>query len=422
MPDLQSEKRPKNRIGVCGLERACRVSVEINVVGVKCGLSCAYCYQGKLRRATKNQAPALDHDAIQAAVLAAKPGPAGFSVFGGEALLAPVEDLERIWAFGLKHYGTNGIQTSGAPITEEHLALFKRYKVHVGFSIDGPGELNDARVAGSRAATRKATDHSIAMMERCLAEGIACSLIVTLHRLNASLDRLPRLLDWFRGLDAAGLSSARLHLLERDGPGGERLALTDVENTSALIAAQKLEDTLPWLRFDVFADIAKKLRDPEAAATCVWNGCDPWTTPAVHGIEADGSRSLCQRVHKDGQKWSPAETRSNIRQQVLWSTSQELGGCRGCRFFLQCGGHCPGTAIDGDWRKRTVDCRTWFALLERTEQEMVSRGEAPASLAPDLAARIERSLAISTGNSHGDAHGDSPHGDQHGDHTDGSAK
>lgn len=395
------------------------MSVEVNVVGTQCGMKCAYCYQEPVRLATKNRAPALNHEAIQAAVIAANPGPQGFSVFGGEALLAKIEDLERIWAFGLERFGTNGVQTSGVPITEAHFDLFRRYKVHVGFSIDGPDELNDARVFGSPASTRKATDHSNAMLRRCLAEGIGCSLIVTLHRMNASPARLPRLLQWFRELDAAGLSSARLHLLERDGPGGERLALTDEENTIAMLAADGLEGTLTQLRFDVFADIVKKLRDPAAAATCVWNGCDPWTTPAVHGIEADGSRSLCQRVHKDGQKWSPADTRSNIRQKVLWSTSQEEGGCRGCRFFLQCGGQCPGTAIDGDWRKRSVDCRTWFNLLEHKEREMVSRGETPASLAPDLEARIERSLALlSNAHGHGDAHGDVAHGDAHGDHTD----
>lgn len=399
------------------------MSVEVNVVGVQCGLSCKYCYQLPVRQATKNRAIPLNHEAIQAAVIAANPGPAGFSVFGGEALLAKVEDLERVWAFGLERFGTNGVQTSGVPITEDHLTLFKRYKVHVGFSIDGPQELNDARVFGSPERTRAATDHSIAMLMRCLADGIGCSLIVTLHRLNAALDRLPVLLAWFRDLDAAGLVSARLHLLERDGPGGERLALTDEENTTAMIAAHELESSLKHLRFDVFSDIAKKLRDPEASATCVWNGCDPWTTPAVHGIEADGTRSLCQRVHKDGQKWSPAESQSNIRQQVLWATSQEDGGCRGCRFFLQCGGNCPGTAISGDWRKRTLDCKTWFALLEHEELKMVSRGESPASLDPNLAQRIERSLSrTQKPGGHGDAHGDLPHGDAHGDHSDGGAR
>ena len=344
------------------------MSVEVNVVGMRCGakaggLSCTYCYQGSVRNATANAAPTrVDHDAIQRAILEATPGAEGFSVFGGEALLASVEDLERLWAFGLERYGTNGVQTSGRPIREEHFALFKRYKVNVGFSIDGPEELNDARVAGSREATRLATCHAEASLRRCLAEGVSASLIVTLHALNASAQKLSKLLAWLRGLDAAGLRSARVHVLELDGPG-KALALSSEDNVSAFLALREMEKTLAGLRFDVFADVEAKLRDPDAAATCVWSNCDPWTTTAVHGIEADGGRSLCQRVHKDGRSWLPAEGGpDNIRTRVLWRTPQERGGCSGCRFFLQCGGQCPGTAIDGDWRKRSRDCPTWFAV------------------------------------------------------------
>ena len=100
------------------------MSVEVNIVGTKCGMACSYCYQLPVRRETKNRAPLINHEAIQAAVLAANPGPVGFSVFGGEALLADIPDLERIWAFGLEKFGTNGVQTSGAPITDQQRTLF----------------------------------------------------------------------------------------------------------------------------------------------------------------------------------------------------------------------------------------------------------------------------------------------------------
>lgn len=401
------------------------MSVEVNVADMRCGaqeggLSCVYCYQAPVRRAAGNAAPArIDHERIQLQVARAA-GPGGFSVFGGEALLAPLEDLERLWSWGLEKYGTNAVQTSGRPITEAHLDLFRRYRVAVGFSIDGPGPLNDARRAGTLADTRAATAHSETMLRRCLAEGIRASLIVTVHGLNARGVRLQVLLGWLRDLDRAGLRDARLHLLEQDGPG-RLLALTAEENTEALFACHDLERELAGLRFDVFADLRKKLVDPDADATCVWNACDPWTTPAVHGIEADGSRGLCQRVHKDGVRWLPAEVPDRqVRQAILWATPQEAGGCAGCRFFLQCGGQCPGTGIGGDWRRRTIDCPTWFAVLERLEGEMVARGGAPASLASDLEARITRRLAAVATGEHGDiAHGDE-HGDQtiHGDHGD----
>jgi len=402
------------------------MSVEINPVGTHCGMACQYCYQLPVRRGSRNVRPVtVDHAAVQSAVRAANPGAYGFSLFGGEPLLASVEDLEKLWAFGLTEYGHTGVQTAGADITEAHFDLFQRYKVHVGFSIDGPGELNAARRYGTPKQTLAATERSIGWLERCLTDGVPCSLIVTLHQLNAAAARLPELIEWIRVLDARGLRSARLHVLEQDGPGGAALALTTAETVDALWALHGLEAGLQQLHFDLFRDMHAKLLDSEASASCVWNWCDPWTTPAVHGINADGSRSLCQRVNKDGKDWLPMDgAPTRLRQVVLWSTPQEQGGCRDCRFFLQCAGQCPGTAIDGDWRKRSVDCPTWFELFRRLEAEMVDRGEQPASLRPDIEALVETRLAAWQGGDvpHGDSHGDAPHGDEHGDHSDHAAE
>lgn len=396
------------------------MSVEVNPVGLHCGRSCLYCYELPTRQGERNRRPGpVDHARVQLRVLEAA-GPDGFTLFGGEPLLASLEDLEKLWAFGLERYGKNGCQTDGHVIGEEHLALFKRYKVHVGFSIDGPGELNGARVAGTPEQTLEATNRSIAALRRCLAEGIGASLIVTLHRLNADGDRLPRLLTWLRDLAGAGLRSVRLHSLELDA--GARHVALDLEQALAAFRACRAVAREAGLQLDIFTDMEKKLRDPEASATCIWNDCDPWTTPAVHGIGPDGSRSLCQRVHKDGRQWAPMPgAPARIRQAVLWATPQERGGCAGCRFFLACGGQCPGTAIGGDWRRRSSDCALWFALLSDVEAELVARGEQPASLAPDLGERVARRLAwyaAGAAGGHGDAHGDAPHGDGHGDHSD----
>src|SRR5262245_61806732 len=70
-----------------------------------------------------------------------------FSVFGGEPLLAPISHLTEVFSFGLERFGKNGIQTNGSLITDEHIELFIKYKVGVGISIDGPGDLNIVRCA-----------------------------------------------------------------------------------------------------------------------------------------------------------------------------------------------------------------------------------------------------------------------------------
>ena len=96
-------------------------------------------------------------------------------------------------------------------------------------------------------------------------------------------------------------------------------------------------------------------------------------------------------------------------------------------FFTACGGgNCPGEAIDGDWRNRTIHCRTLQALFGDIEQDLLAEGVVPVSKALNRPASEAQLLSMWTGQAqvanrpHGDApHGDAPHGDiDHGDHTD----
>lgn len=427
------------------------MTVEVTPLGVACQLACTYCYQTPMRDAGNIGASAYDMEAMKAA-LRAQGSP--FTVFGGESLLVPIPDLEELFTLGLELYEKrratgarvgqpNAVQTNGALITDEHVALFKKYNVHVGFSLDGPGDLNDARWAGSVEKTRLATDRSQTALERLLEEGVGTSLILTLHRGNVGTpERFARVVAWLKDLDERGLQSARLHILEVENETIERaLTLSPSENAEIMNAFAALE--LPTLHFDVFADIATVLTDPRADVTCTWSPCDPYTTSAVQGIGGHGEKSNCGRTNKQGVAWVKADVASHERQWALYNTPQEHGGCQGCRFFLQCKGQCPGTAIDGDWRNRSRDCLTWKTLLEQQERLLLDRGIIPQSVGPD---RIDRERAFLVqlrsrnkqggynhahgdswehGDDHGDhtdrggnAHGDSPHGDDHGDHTD----
>ncbi len=372
------------------------MTVEINPVGLRCGaenggLSCAWCYQAPLNGANV-AVPTLDIAAITKAVEKINPGKRGFSLFGGEPLLAPMETLEALFKLGLKTSGRNGVQTSGRPITEELWELLKKYKTTVSFSIEGPGELNDSRWAGSIKETRKATAHSIGYLMRALKEGVPTGLITTLYRKNASAERLPRLKDWFRELDKAGLSSVCLHILQHEG-SSKYLGLSQDETYEAVVELHKFERELKQLRFMLFRDIRAlllgkdtwKWNDGSAAGvTCTWSACDPWRTPAVQGIEPDGSRSLCQRVHDSPVQWTPTSRGPLVRQLALASTPQENGGCKDCRQLITCKGQCPGTALDGDWRKRSRDCEFWKRILEYFEGVLQDAGERPITLRSDL--------------------------------------
>jgi uncharacterized protein len=139
--------------------------------------------------------------------------------------------------------------------------MFRRYKVNVCISLNGPGELNDVGWNGDLASTRRATAKVESVIKRLCEEGMPPSLIVTLHRNNATADKLPRMHEWFLELERQGVRSARLHALEvESGAVPSKYALTAEENIRALLSFAALEGRLSSLRVDIFSDMEKLLR------------------------------------------------------------------------------------------------------------------------------------------------------------------
>jgi uncharacterized protein len=366
------------------------MTIEVRPLGVCCNLTCQYCYQTPQRDAG-NPYPRYDMDKIKAAI---EQEGGSFVLFGGEPLLVPEEDLEKLWAWGVEHFGHNGVQTNGTLINEEHIRMFRQYKVQVGISIDGPGPLNDARWAGDLETTRQRTAHVEAMIARLCREGIHPSLIVTLHRGNATPDKLPVLHDWFRHLEQIGVVSVRLHVLEIDHEAvRQKYGLSESELFAALLCFADFEPQLTRMPIDLFADMRKMLLAQDDEATCVWKGCDPLTTEAVCGIEGFGQRSNCGRTNKDGIDHVKADRPGYERYIALYQTPREYGGCRDCRFFVVCKGYCPGTAIEGDWRNRTELCTVWSGLFEHFEGRLAADGQHPITLDPNLHYLEENMLA-----------------------------
>jgi uncharacterized protein len=353
------------------------MSVEVRPLGVKCNIQCQYCYQNPQRDAG-NVLHAYNLSRIKDAI-AAEDQP--FTLFGGEPLLIPERDLEDIWQWGFRKYGANRIQTNGTLINENHIRMFREYNVHVGISVDGPAELNDIRWAGNLEQTRMASAKTQAAIERLCKEGMTPTLIITLHRSNATPDKLPALQDWLLHLERLGVVGARLHILEVDNDSVRaKYSLSDKENLECMLSFLKFErEALTTLRFDLFQEMQNLLCGNDNDTSCVWNACDSYTTRAVRGIEGNGQRSNCGRTNKDGIDFVKSDVEGFERYLALYYTPQEHGGCNQCRFFLMCKGQCPGTALDGDWRNRTEHCRVWMGLYQHLESEMMERGLIPIS-------------------------------------------
>lgn len=412
------------------------MSVELRPLGVKCNIQCQYCYQNPIRDAG-NVLHAYNMELMKQRVLE-EGGP--FTLFGGEPLLIPKRDLDDLWSWGLQQFGSNGIQTNGVLIDEEHIELFHKYQVGVGISIDGPGALNDVRWHGTLEKTRESTEKTHAAIKRLCELGRPPSLIVTLHRNNATADKLPLMYEWFRGLARMGINNARLHVLEVENTDiRKKYQLSTEENLRAFRGFANLEKEVTTLRFDIFGDMRNMLSGADNNVTCIWAGCDPYTTRAVRGVEGNGQSSNCGRTNKDGIDFVKSDRPGYERYVALYHTPQEHDGCQGCRFFLMCKGQCPGTSIDHDWRNRTSDCRTWMTLFEDLERELLEQGKTPISVDADRV-KIEKYIidgwkageniymnqaipAVKRGEGYkrglagyGDHSGG--HGDAHGDHTD----
>jgi uncharacterized protein len=355
------------------------MGVEVMPFGIKCNIQCQYCYQNPMRDAG-NLPKSYDVQQLKDSIEAVgRP----FSLFGGEPLLMSRSDLEDLWAWGLERFGRNNIQTNGTLIDSDHIRLFKKYRVSVGISLDGPGELNDARWAGSLNSTRRATAKVEAVIEQLCAEGVAPSLIVTLTRCNAAPDKVAGLYTWMHHLDAIGVRRVRLHILESENALiRSRYGLAAAENIAALVGFLRLEPQLSRLRFDLFQNMRDMLLGRDDKASCVWRGCDPYTTAAVTGIGGMGQRRNCGRTNKDGVDYVKADIAGFERYLALYSTPQAAGGCQDCRFFLFCKGQCPGTSLAGDWRNRSEHCEVWKALYETLEGELQDAGQQPLSRSP----------------------------------------
>jgi len=317
-----------------------------------------------------------------------------FVLFGGEPLLMPLDDLEHLWNWGLKKYGQNACQTNATLITEQHIDLFKKYEVKVGVSVDGPGEMNDTRWAGSLKKTRELSIKTHEAIDMLCEAGIPPSVIITLHKSNGTADKLQLLGEWIKYLDGIGISQVRLHILEIDSPENrEMFAISKQENVDAYLFFLKLESELKHIRFDVFDDMRRLLMGDDDQTGCVWNTCDPYTTKAVKGVEGFGQQSNCGRTNKDGIDFIKSQTPGYERQLALYQVPQAYNGCKDCRFFMMCKGNCPGTGASSDWRNRSEYCHVWQQLFEHFEQDLILQGKQPLSVHPERKEIEQRLLA-----------------------------
>ena len=310
-----------------------------------CNLKCKYCYENEFRDV---KPPEMDYnlEAVLKRIRECKDEKPEIGLHGGEILMLPNKDLERLLSETYKHKKKTSIQTNATLIDDEKIKLFKKYKTNVGISWDGPGELCDFRPGTKKVGK---------IIDRLLSEGVGVGMIVVVSKANAGTKEKRKKLKNFlidcrdKGIDARfnpcyGSSETEL-------PPGKRAEIY------LEFAKFCVEHGIFW---SPFTDIIARLR--KSGGVCVYRGCDIFCTESAMSVMGDGSLTNCMRTNKEYILLRDSKA-LNTRDDILQNTPQKYGGCEGCKYFENCRGGCPTSAIDDDWRNRTRWCDVWFALF-----------------------------------------------------------
>lgn len=410
----------------------------IDIKIINCPLGCRSCYLSRIRQAQGSKPQpynlkaileTLDREASKIPEDRLKQH--AITIHGGEPLSLPIPVLEKLLEKTFQLSGYTSIQTGLVYLKKKHIELFKRYKTHVGISIDG----DTRQLNGGRYDPQKTLDN----MQKAHNAGLRLSIISVLRKYNASPSRISDFIGFlFEMMDKYGIIDVRTNpgiVYEPEYRDEEELTGEELGRAFLELAATCFAH--PNLMWQPYRDIVDLMFGYDQA-TCNFNKCDPWHTRAEIPIVNDGSLGNCMKpaAAVDGIMALRADRYSDARYKILPQIPQELGGCKDCRYWAICTGGCPGEGIDNDWRNRTRFCEGWFTLFDYVERQI--KGLMPnINVAPEIGVRnpevsqanigkvgstwqrkhrknveqLTKEVKKYSENGHGDRHGDVQHGD-----------
>lgn len=363
------------------------MTVELQPKGLDCNLGCSYCYQNPQREAGNTNASEYD---LQAMVDAIPENPGSISLFGGEVLLAPEDDLRFLLDKASEYTSDLSINTNGVLLNESHIQLFEEYGVEVTVSIDGPGSLNQLRRSKTKRSTENATEKTEENIKKLADSDLRVGLIACVHKVNAGTQKkLSQMMDFFDHWNRNGIHSTHFHIT--GGPSTPASVYLDGgEASDVFLELAKFHEKKPEINWVPFQPIKRLIGYGEVGAfSCVWQHCDPMNTQAVDGIDGQGNHRACERIGDEGIDWIKSDDVEFERYQSLRQTPQDMGGCKDCRFWSLCRGRDPCRGENGEWRNRTSFCSVVKTLFGFYEDFHRARGRDPITDNDDFMNKLE---------------------------------
>jgi uncharacterized protein len=313
---------------------------------------CSYCYNTSLRRNFQEK-EITNIKAIGDLLEREFPKRRGSIILhGGEPLYMKEENLEKLLKLSFELSNRSALQTNGSLVSDKKIELFKKYKTHIGVSIDGYWPANRWR-----GKTKRNTDLVIENIFKLKKAEVPVAVLFTLHKDNVVPEKIKYVEKLILDLAEKEIYS-KINLIYHPDTKIE-ISIKQAKWAYLRLAEFVLHHNLP--RILPFQSIVDGLLGKPNE--CMFSDCDPFATRAVH-VTASGIPTLCGRFDQE------IFNQGNLQTPMRWNILRQTD-CKGCRYGgTVCFGGCPAVSRDWDWRNKDRFCEAYYALFQFFERKL----------------------------------------------------
>ena len=352
-----------------------------------CNLSCRYCYLSKETKVYSS----FDVDFIISVIqqifdYCSSHHRQSLTLIwhGGEPLLWGKKNYEKVFSYIEDNYNDypfrNLIQTNLTLIDQEYIDLFKRYNVHVGFSLDGPKELHDLqRVKRDGSGSFDMVFEKIQLCRKN-SFSIGCIVVAT----SAHLGNIMKLYD-FMNSNQLSFKVNPLFYSGEAKKNKEEIGISIMQYAQLCIELFDVMFDDPNCRISNsnFVEIASSMISGKIAGCLLGENCQgnflaispngnvfpcgrfcdsEYERFSYGNLHQDSFESIIQIIHK-----------SEIFQRFKYISQSK---CRECEFFSICHGGClhDGFLNSGDFRHKTFLCPAYKRIFTHIKNRLIERG------------------------------------------------
>jgi len=351
----------------------------------QCNMRCKYCFIDNETKNCQNMDIAFAKSIITKIrnYLRIKKAKSVKIIFhGGEPLLWDFDNYVQLFSFierCLKNIDYKlSIQTNLTLLSEKHIQLFKKYNVSIGFSLDGPAQINDAmRVYKNGRGTY---DKIIEKVRYCKSINLRVSSIAILSRLN--IGDIKALYDFFK----ENKLDFKLNPLFNFGEANkifDQFGITTTEYSNAMIKLFDywIEDPCSNITISNFSEIASNLVTKKPFLCIFKKNCQL----EFVSIAPNGDVFPCGRFHSDDSFRLGNLHKESFR--AVFQKKKHYGfenrdkilidtDCKNCNYFNICSGGCMHDAytMNGSPYKKSGLCPSYKKIFFHIGEKMKSLG------------------------------------------------